>query len=90
MTKLSYLLSKPELSAEGMHKLVGVLLRGKLMRIPRGTPTPAIDMNFQVIGNTLGHIIRLTSPTHNGFVQLAAEQEQKTAHRCSGMRRKNL
>jgi len=66
LTKLNYLLSKPELSAEGVRKLVGAPLRGELTRIPRGTRTPAaIDMNFEAIGDTLEHIVRLTSPARN-------------------------
>jgi lysophospholipase len=45
-----------------VRKLVGAPLRGELTRIPRGTPAPAIDVNFEAIGNTLEHIVRLTSP----------------------------
>jgi 60kDa lysophospholipase len=50
-----------------VRKLVGAPLRGELTRIPRGTGTraPAIDVNFEAIGNTLGHIVRLTSPARN-------------------------
>lgn len=51
----------------GVRKLVGAPLRGELTRTPRGTGTrtPAIDVNFEAIGNTLGHIVRLTSPARN-------------------------
>ena len=48
-----------------MRKLVGAPLRGELTRIPRGTRTPTVDVNFEPIGNTLGHIVRLTSPARN-------------------------
>jgi 60kDa lysophospholipase len=65
LTKLSYLLSKPELSAEGVRKLVGEPLRGELTSITRGTRTTTIDAHFEAIGSTLGHIVRLTSPARN-------------------------
>jgi lysophospholipase len=66
LTKLSYLLSKPELSAEDVRKLVGAPLRGELTKMPRSTRTPAaIDVNFEAIGNTLEHIVRLTSRARN-------------------------
>jgi 60kDa lysophospholipase len=49
-----------------VRKLVGAPLRGELTRISRGTRTPAaIDVNFETIGNTLEHIVRLTSPARN-------------------------
>jgi lysophospholipase len=65
LTKLTYLLSKPELSAEGVRSLVGAPLRGELTSIPRGTRTPAIDANLEAVGNTLSHIVRLTSPARH-------------------------
>jgi len=78
LTKLSYLLSKSELSAEDVRKLVGAPLRGELTRIPHGTRTPVIDVNFEAIGNTLGHIVRLTSLARNatpGIVVSSAQDE---------------
>jgi 60kDa lysophospholipase len=50
-----------------VRKLVGAPLRGELTRapLPRGTRTPTTDVNFETIGNTLGHIVRLTSPARN-------------------------
>jgi lysophospholipase len=65
LTKLSYLLSKPELSAEAVRNLVGAPLRGELTSIPRGTRTPAIDANLETIGNTLSHVVRLTTPARH-------------------------
>jgi lysophospholipase len=65
LTKLSYLLSKPELSAEGVRSLVGAPLRGELTGIPHGTRTPAIEANLEAIGNTLSFIVRLTSPARH-------------------------
>lgn len=76
LTKLSYLLSKPELSAEGVRKLVGTPLRGELTSTPRGTLTPAIDVNFEAIGNTLGHIVRLTSRARNSTPAIVVSDAQ--------------
>ena len=49
-----------------MRKLVGAPLRGELTGTLRSThSTPAVDVNFEAIGNTLGHIVRLTSSARN-------------------------
>jgi lysophospholipase len=48
-----------------VRKLVGAPLRGELTGIPRGTRAPAVDVNFEAIGSTLGHIVRLTSSARN-------------------------
>ncbi|KAI0302208.1 L-asparaginase [Russula brevipes] len=65
LTKLSYLLSKPELSTEQVRGIIGVPLRGELTRTPRTAPTPAIDANLEAIGGMLSHIVRLTSPARH-------------------------
>ncbi|KAI0256870.1 L-asparaginase [Lactifluus subvellereus] len=63
LTKLCYLLSKPELSVEQVRTLVGAPLRGELTRAPRAARTPAtIDANLEAISGTLSHVVRLTSP----------------------------
>ncbi|KAH9966835.1 L-asparaginase [Russula dissimulans] len=61
LTKLSYLLSKPELSAEQVRSLVGAPLRGELTRAPRPAPASIIDTNLEAIGDTLAQVVRLTS-----------------------------
>jgi len=76
LTKLSYLLSKTELSAEAVRKLVGAPLRGELTSTPRGTRTLAIDVNAEAVGNTLGHIVRLTSPARNPIPAIVVSDAQ--------------
>ncbi|KAH9043063.1 L-asparaginase [Lactarius pseudohatsudake] len=66
LTKLCYLLSKPELSAEQVRSLVGSPLRGELTRAPHAVPTPAaIDANLEAIGGVLSHVVRLAVPVHH-------------------------
>jgi lysophospholipase len=62
-----------------VRKLVGAPLRGELTRIPRprGTRTPAIDVNFEAIGSTLEHIVRLTSPTRNPTPAIVVSDAQE-------------
>ena len=64
LTKLCYLLSKPELSAEQVRGLVGAPLRGELTRAPHAVPVhgPAIDANLEAIGGVLSHVVRLALP----------------------------
>ncbi|KAH9050604.1 L-asparaginase [Lactarius hengduanensis] len=66
LTKLCYLLSKPELSAAQVRSLVGSPLRGELTRAPHAVPTPAaIDANLEAIGGVLSHVVRLAVPVHH-------------------------
>lgn len=60
-----------------MRKLVGAPLRGELTRILHSTRTPAIDVNFEAIGNTLGHIVRLTSLAPNATPAIAISDAQE-------------
>ncbi|KAH9005330.1 L-asparaginase [Lactarius hatsudake] len=63
LTKLCYLLSKPELSAEQVRSLVGSPLRGELTRAPHAVRAPAaIDANLEAIGGVLSHVVRLAVP----------------------------
>ena len=60
-----------------MRKLVCAPLRGELTRIPRSTRVPVIDVNFEAIGNTLGHIVRLTSPARNPTPTIVVSDAQE-------------
>ncbi|KAH9981132.1 asparaginase-domain-containing protein [Lactifluus volemus] len=91
LTKLCYLLSKPELSIEQVRNLIGAPLRGELTRAPRAArgSTTGIDANLEMIGGTLAHVVRLTSPSrmdHRPSIQapapiarLAAQDEEAGA-----------
>ncbi|KAI9446270.1 L-asparaginase [Lactarius indigo] len=66
LTKLCYLLSKPELSAEQVRSLVGSPLRGELTRAPHTVRAPAaIDANLEAIGGVLSHVVRLAVPARH-------------------------
>jgi lysophospholipase len=65
LTKLCYLLSKPELSAEQVRSLVGSPLRGELTRAPHAVRAPAIDTNLEAIGGVLSHVVRLALPARH-------------------------
>ncbi|KAK0210996.1 L-asparaginase [Desarmillaria ectypa] len=62
LTKLSYLLSKPELSTEEVRKLMGTPLRGELTRPLSGAvpSQPTIDQNFEKIQGLLSQFVRLS------------------------------
>lgn len=45
--------------------------------MPRGTRTPAIDVHFEAIGNTLGHIVRLTSLARSATPAIAVSDPQE-------------
>ncbi|KAF5373722.1 hypothetical protein D9758_000729 [Tetrapyrgos nigripes] len=65
LAKLSYLLSKPELSTEEVRKLMGVPLRGELTRPPAAAPPSletTIDQNIENLQGVLSHFIRLSQP----------------------------
>jgi 60kDa lysophospholipase len=76
LTKLSYLLSKPELSTEQVRSMVGAPLRGELTRAAHATPTPAIDANLEVIGGTLSHVVRLSSHARHQIPNIAISDAQ--------------
>ncbi|KAH9066462.1 L-asparaginase [Lactarius vividus] len=66
LTKLCYLLSKPELSVEQVRSLVGSPLRGELTRAPHAVRAPAaIDANLEAIGGVLSHVVRLAVPVRH-------------------------
>ena len=48
-----------------MRTLIGAPLRGELTRAPRAArgSTTGIDANLEMIGGTLAHVVRLTSPS---------------------------
>ncbi|KAG6855953.1 hypothetical protein H0H87_009070 [Tephrocybe sp. NHM501043] len=64
LTKLSYLLSKPELSVHKVRDLMATSLRGELTR-PSG-PTPSnpelVEKTFESIQEVLAEFVRLTQP----------------------------
>ncbi|KAK0463888.1 L-asparaginase [Desarmillaria tabescens] len=62
LAKLSYLLSKPELSTDEVRKLMGTPLRGELTRpLPAAVPSqPTIDQNFEKIQGLLSQFVRLS------------------------------
>lgn len=62
LTKLSYLLSKPELSATEVRQLMGMPLRGELTRatgVPSKLNQSTIEDNVENIDGILGHFVRL-------------------------------
>ncbi|CCM04407.1 uncharacterized protein FIBRA_06584 [Fibroporia radiculosa] len=66
LTKLSYLLSKPELSVAEVRALLGTPLRGELTRPASTLPPPTGDakgiaQNLESIQGVLSHAIRLSS-----------------------------
>lgn len=63
LTKLSYLLSKPELSCTEVRKLMGTPLRGELTRTTLTTSErPTMSQNMETIQGILSHFLRLTQP----------------------------
>ncbi|KAI0311602.1 L-asparaginase [Amylostereum chailletii] len=62
LTKLSYLLSKPELSVAEVRKLVGTPLRGELTRLPSVPRASTLSENLDNIGGVLSHVVRLSMP----------------------------
>lgn len=67
LAKLSYLLSKTELSAEEVRNLMGVPLRGELTRPTGGhahqSGTGTIDQNVESIQQLLSQFVKLTRPS---------------------------
>ncbi|KAG7448040.1 L-asparaginase [Guyanagaster necrorhizus] len=61
LAKLSYLLSKPELSTDDIRKLMGTPLRGELTRPMSGAvpSQPTIDQNLEKIQGVLSQFVRL-------------------------------
>jgi 60kDa lysophospholipase len=74
-----------------VRNLIGAPLRGELTRVPRAArgSTTGIDANLEMIGGTLAHVVRLTSPSrvdHRPSIQapapiarLAAQDEEAGA-----------
>lgn len=65
LTKLSYLLSKPELSVKEVRDLIGTPLRGELTRASGSAPPsqPTIEQNLENIQSVLSRFVRLSRPT---------------------------
>lgn len=71
LTKLSYLLSKPELPLAQVRALISMPLRGELTRpvstIPPSLSEPkSIDSNLESISGVLAHVVRLSSSHTSG------------------------
>ncbi|KAJ7582990.1 L-asparaginase [Mycena floridula] len=67
LTKLSYLLSKPELSTDQVRKLMGTPLRGELTRSSISAPSqPTMDQNLENIQGVLSQFVRLSQPSNQG------------------------
>ncbi|PFH54149.1 hypothetical protein AMATHDRAFT_72676 [Amanita thiersii Skay4041] len=63
LAKLTYLLSKPELSIQKVRDLMGVPLRGELSKPSSAAPSHiTIDSNLDKIQNVLSHFLRLSHP----------------------------
>lgn len=64
LTKLSYLLSKPELSASQVRELISTPLRGELTQQTLSLPSNPADLqNLHGIQGLLVHFVRLMSPS---------------------------
>ncbi|KAF7311511.1 L-asparaginase [Mycena kentingensis (nom. inval.)] len=62
LTKLSYLLSKPELSVSDVRKLVGTPLRGELTRASAATLGPTnLEQNIENIQGLLSEFVRISA-----------------------------
>lgn len=68
LTKLSYLLSKPELSVEEVRELITTPLRGELTRPVRSAPSQpiTIDKSFDSIQGVISEFVRLSQPPSQG------------------------
>ncbi|KAF8163531.1 L-asparaginase [Crassisporium funariophilum] len=63
LTKLGYLLSKPELSSKDVRDLIGIPLRGELSRASGAVlQQPSIEQNLDNIQQLLSQFVRLTQP----------------------------
>ncbi|TDL25044.1 asparaginase-domain-containing protein [Rickenella mellea] len=67
LTKLGYLLSKPELSVVEVRELIRTPLRGELTLPPGSAAAPSIGQNLTNIHDVLAQVVRLSSqPSHGG------------------------
>ncbi|PAV23499.1 asparaginase-domain-containing [Pyrrhoderma noxium] len=62
LTKLSYLLSKPEFSLSKVRELVRTPLRGELTTAGANTTKPSMDKHLDVMHDILSQLLRLSSP----------------------------
>jgi len=67
LTKLSYLLSKPELTTRDIRELIGIPLRGELSKPSSTAPNqPTINDNLEKIQDVVSHFVRLSRPPPSG------------------------
>ncbi|KAF8226739.1 L-asparaginase [Tricholoma matsutake] len=83
LTKLSYLLSKPELSVKEVRELIATPLRGELSGAYRSAPShPAtVEHNLEQIGNILSQFIRLSHLPSHGAQMVASPDSIDTVTR---------
>lgn len=79
LAKLSYLLSKSELSINEVRNLIGTPLRGELSR-PSGAPVqqPSVEQNMDNIQQLLSQFVRLTRPPSVPTINVISETGQST------------
>ncbi|KAK2466740.1 hypothetical protein APHAL10511_000998 [Amanita phalloides] len=85
LTKLSYLLSKPELSTKDIRELIGMPLRGELTR-PASTPPnqPTINDNLEKIQDVLSQFVRLSrSPSRGPRIVISSELPDSTTQEAA-------
>ncbi|KAF7793269.1 hypothetical protein EIP86_004380 [Pleurotus ostreatoroseus] len=82
LTKLGYLLSKPELSVTQVRTLIGTPLRGELTvpasNLPRSQSGSGIDESLQSIQGLLSQVVRL-SASHSSTPTLVVSSESDDA-----------
>jgi 60kDa lysophospholipase len=80
LTKLGYLLSKPELSPDQVGTLVRTPLRGELtLSTPSLGSQASVDNSLENVQDVLSHVIRLSSPRANTWTSAATSEDGTTA-----------
>ncbi|KAF8197496.1 L-asparaginase [Pholiota molesta] len=82
LTKLGYLLSKPELSHRQVRELIGTPLRGELTRPSRlVTQDPTVDKNLENIQELLSQFVRLShAPSKAVVPRIETPPDPATGH----------
>ncbi|KAJ6630575.1 asparaginase-domain-containing protein [Mycena sp. CBHHK59/15] len=76
LTKLSYLLSKPELTVQDVRKLISTPLRGELTRRSASVSQTTINQNIENIQELLSQFIRLSGhPSQNPQITISLPDE---------------
>ncbi|EAU88776.2 L-asparaginase [Coprinopsis cinerea okayama7 len=88
LTKLSYLLTKPELSVREVRELMGMPLRGELTRVSMTAPSSSeatINQNMDNIQHVLNQFVRLSarpgaSHSHGPQITLSTHEQEQGEH----------